>query len=627
MHIFVKIFILASLLQICEAYRETLCRGASNQMYCYWDYLHINKVVYGHLSKGRCSRGSSVSAAFDVTTQLQRICFGKKDCNPYDFTNQIFTRDDNYDGTERNMQFVAHFDCNSNPPTKPPITTSPPSSSIKNVEVCENMNRVLSCNGKKINILSATFGNSPNSKCSSNNRQCQTNALSQVRQSCQGAPMCFLSASRDDFGDPCPSYVKGTLNVRYECGDSQPIATTRPPPPPTTQPSNRQKIEVCKDKNRYLTCGANKLRILSATFGNSPQNKCSSNNYVCQTDVLNQIRQVCQPGASFCFLMASNLGNSCPGHIKGSLVIEYECFDPSATTRRPMVTTDQPRVTTTQPFLRKVVCEDRGAFVGCYIPNQVIQVISATFGRTNSQSCPSSYPRNDDVKCSTDIARYMKYHCEGQSFCQANGDAGLYGDPCNNKQTRKFLELKYKCVPRGSFTPLFQRTTMVLPSVPTAPYVATPTPPSANQTAKPYTGQCGRPQVSMSKVVQGTDAKRGFWPWEIAIYTKSGAFICGGSIIAPQWIVSVAHCFKGEDPSKFYIVVGDYDRTTIEGSELKYSIDHVINHPSYANFSSVKHDYDISMVKVSRPIRFGQFVQPACLPTNHNPNQSHCFVT
>ena len=55
-----------------------------------------------------------------------------------------------------------------------------------------------------------------------------------------------------------------------------------------------------------------------------------------------------------------------------------------------------------------VVCEDRGAFIGCFVPNQVIQVIGATFGRTNSQSCPSPNSRNDDVTCSKDITRWVR---------------------------------------------------------------------------------------------------------------------------------------------------------------------------------------------------------------------------
>ena len=64
----------------------------------------------------------------------------------------------------------------------------------------------------------------------------------------------------------------------------------------------------------------------------------------------------------------------------------------------------------------------------------------------------------------------------------------------------------------------------------------------------------------MSRVVQGTDAIRGSWPWQIAIYTQSGNFICGGSTLSPDWIISAAHCFRDENPSKFYVVVGDTDR-------------------------------------------------------------------
>ena len=80
-------------------------------MYCWWGYLHVNKAIYGRQSSNKCSVRSSVRVAFDVTTSLQRICHGKKDCNPYHYMNQIFSRVDPYDGTEWNLYFTADFDC------------------------------------------------------------------------------------------------------------------------------------------------------------------------------------------------------------------------------------------------------------------------------------------------------------------------------------------------------------------------------------------------------------------------------------------------------------------------------------------------------------------------------------
>src|SRR5262249_903495 len=49
------------------------------------------------------------------------------------------------------------------------------------------------------------------------------------------------------------------------------------------------------------------------------------------------------------------------------------------------------------------------------------------------------------------------------------------------------------------------------------------------------------------RVVGGTLAAEGAWPWQVAIYFKQadGTFMlgCGGSIVNPRWVLSAAHCF------------------------------------------------------------------------------------
>jgi len=86
--------------------------------------------------------------------------------------------------------------------------------------------------------------------------------------------------------------------------------------------------------------------------------------------------------------------------------------------------------------------------------NQVVQILNATFGMSDPQICPASSQSKSHVQkpCRTDVTKFVQFQCEGQTFCTFLADAGTFGDPCPSgvrKCVRKYLEINYKCTPKG----------------------------------------------------------------------------------------------------------------------------------------------------------------------------------
>lgn len=59
-------------------------------------------------------------------------------------------------------------------------------------------------------------------------------------------------------------------------------------------------------------------------------------------------------------------------------------------------------------------------------------------------------------------------------------------------------------------------------------------------------GQCGSPSVQGSRVIAGDTAQRGEWPWQILLQYR-GRGMCGGTLVAPNYVVTAAHCIDGKE--------------------------------------------------------------------------------
>ena len=52
---------------------------------------------------------------------------------------------------------------------------------------------------------------------------------------------------------------------------------------------------------------------------------------------------------------------------------------------------------------------------------------------------------------------------------------------------------------------------------------------------------CGVPSVYTGRVIGGSTAKHGAFPWQVGLQ-EHGRTVCGGSIISPYWVLTASHC-------------------------------------------------------------------------------------
>ncbi|XP_055849536.1 mite allergen Der p 3 [Episyrphus balteatus] len=114
-----------------------------------------------------------------------------------------------------------------------------------------------------------------------------------------------------------------------------------------------------------------------------------------------------------------------------------------------------------------------------------------------------------------------------------------------------------------------------------------------------------------SRIVNGTTADPGQYPFVVSLRSSSGSHSCGASIINSQWILTAAHCVQYKKPSSISV---QYGVSTISSKGPNVAtVKKIIWHENYIPTS--RYDDDVALLQLEGRLSFnGKTIAAIKLP-------------
>ncbi len=114
--------------------------------------------------------------------------------------------------------------------------------------------------------------------------------------------------------------------------------------------------------------------------------------------------------------------------------------------------------------------------------------------------------------------------------------------------------------------------------------------------------------IEYTRMVGGQATLWSEWPWQTALYRMSNGhelFTCGGSLVAPGWVLSAAHCFgegSTDDPAA-WTVATHIGKLTAVGLPLDAETRKVKRLVVHEGYDKKTQENDIALMELAEPLQ------------------------